>query len=404
MLIRWWGVILLSAAAWSAPAMAQSRLSVTGELDVRLVSESGVPSYLDGGLGTLRFDSEHEGLRLGHALLDSGLRINDTLTAHVVADAYGDHDRNFVDLSEGWLEVRPFQTQSLRWSARVGAFFMPVSMENHGPGWTDVYTITPSALNTWIGEEFRTIGAEIETSWLGASQGYDGDVGLVAAAYGWNDPAGALIAARGFALTDRPSTLFGGLGRPPLTFYHEIDHRPGYYSGLSWRHHNYLQVRALHYDNLADPGATTSAASAWRTRFSTAGVRWEPTSSWTFITQYLSGDTALGAAAEGSQQFRMTYRTAFALASFEWKRELFTTRFDDFRTNQDSGFAGPPTNERGHAWTFGWAHDIGDGWQLATEWIRVTSRFPPRIALGESAGLIESQLQLAVRYRFHLGV
>ena len=50
---------------------------------------------------------------------------------------------------------------------------------------------------------------------------------LVAAAYGWNDPAGVLICLRGFALTDRPSTLFGSLGSPPIDFYHEIDHRPG---------------------------------------------------------------------------------------------------------------------------------------------------------------------------------
>jgi hypothetical protein len=97
----------------------------------------------------------------------------------------------------------------------------------------------------------------------------------------------------------------------------------------------------------------------------------------------------------------MTYNAAFALTSFEWRSERFTARFDDFRTNQFSGFFGPPRDDLGHAWTLGWMHEIGTGWQFAAEWIRVTSRFPPRLEDGQPPGLIESQLQLSARYRFH---
>jgi hypothetical protein len=320
---------------------------------------------------------------------------------HAVADAYGDHDRNSVDLSELWAEVRPFPTSALRWRVRVGAFYMPVSLENRGPGWSDVYSITPSALNTWLGEEFRTIGAEFEARWLGASSGYLGDVSVVAAAYAWNDPAGALIADRGFALSDRPSTLFGGLGRPPTTFYHEIDRRPGYYAGLSWRHHDRLEMRALRYDNRADPGVSTVAGgTAWRTRFSSFGARLTPTANWTFIAQYLDGDTIVGPDSAGPDQFRMTYHAAFALASLEWGRERLTARVDYFGTHQSSGFYGPPADDSGHAWTAAWTHDLGAQWQLAAEWIRVTSRFPPRGAAGGMPPFVESQTQVAIRYRF----
>jgi hypothetical protein len=219
--------------------------------------------------------------------------------------------------------------------------------------------------------------------------------------YGWNDPAGVLLADRGFALTDRPSTLFGGLGRPPLNFYHEVDRRPGYYAGLTWRHHDRLEFRALHYDNRGDPSVQTSSAFAWRTRFSTVGARLEPTAPWTFIVQYLDGDTAVGPNSLLDEQLLLRYRTAFALASFEWNRERFTARFDDFQTHQLSGFYRPPSDERGHAWTLGWMHELHEGWQFAAEWIRVTSRFPPRVEYGEAVGPVESQLQLAVRYRFH---
>jgi hypothetical protein len=301
--------------------------------------------------------------------------------------------------------VRPFPTTAVRWRVRVGAFYMPVSLENRGPGWSDVYSITPSALNTWLGEEFRTIGAELEARWLGASSGYLGDVALVAAAYGWNDPAGVLVAERGFALTDRPSTLFGGLGRPPIAFYHEIDRKPGYYAGLSWRHHDRLEVRALRYDNRADPGAATAAGGgAWRTRFSSLGARLEPNAHWTLIAQYLDGDTVIGPDSAGEYQYRMAYHAAFGLATLEWARERLTARYDDFRTHQLSGFYGPPGDEAGHAWTVAFSHDLGEHWQVAAEWIRASSRFPPRVTAGEPMQLLESQTQLAVRYRFHAGL
>jgi hypothetical protein len=211
-----------------------------------------------------------------------------------------------------------------------------------------------------------------------------------------------LLASRGFGLTDRPSTLFGGLGRPPIEFYHEIDRKPGYYGGLSWKHHDWLEVRALRYDNRADPGAETDAGGyAWRTRFYSLGASVEPSEHWTLIAQYLNGNTAVGP--DGNQQFYMRFHADFALASYEWARERFTVRYDNFDTNQVSGFFfGPPSDETGHSWTFAWSHQHGEHWQFVAEWLRVASVFPPRIALAESAAQVESQFQLAARYRFRL--
>jgi len=396
----------LVAGLCAGAALADDRLTVAGAVDVRWVHSTSGLSFLDGGLGKLRFDQDDTGLRLGRAFVASRLRVTDIVTLHAVLDAYGDHDRNPVDLSELWAEVRPYPTSAIRWRVRAGAFHMPISLENRGPGWSDVYSITPSALNTWLGEEFRTIGTEFEARWLGASSGYLGDVSLIAAAYAWNDPAGVLIADRGFALTDRPSTLFGGLGRPPITFYHEIDRKPGFYAGLNWRHHDRLEVRALRYDNRADPRASTVAGgTAWRTRFSSLGARLTPTANWTFIAQYLDGDTIVGPDEADEDQFRMTYHAAFALASLEWARERLTARFDHFGTHQSSGFYyGPPADDSGHAWTAAWTHDFGTQWQLAAEWIRVTSRHPPRAAAGGMPPFVESQTQVAIRYRFSAGL
>ena len=394
-------IACLLASVWTQGASADDRLDVIGALDVRWVHATGELSYLNGGLGITRFDPEHEDFRLGRAFLAPRLRLTDTLTLHAVIDAYGDHDRNPVDFSEFWLDLRPFPTNPLRWHVRFGAFHMPVSLENRGAGWSDVYSITPSALNAWTGEEFRTIGAEVEARWLGASQGYLGELAIVGAVYAWNDPAGALIAGRGFALTDRPSTLFGGLGRPPTTFFHEIDRKPGFYGGLAWRHHDRLDVRALRYDNRADPGASTTAGGgAWRTRFSSFGARLEPSAHWTFIAQYLNGDTAVGSNFDGPTQFLMNYHAAFALASYEWGHERLTVRRDVFGTHQTGGYYGLPSNQTGHAWTAAWTHELGVHWQLASEWIHVWSRFAPRTALGLPPAGLQSQIQLALCYRF----
>jgi len=386
-------------------ARADERVSAVGAIDLRLVHSDGATSYLEGGPGLLRFDSSDDGLHLGRAFVALKARVTDIASVHAVIDTYGDHDRNPVDLSELWLELKPYPASALRWRGRIGAFYMPVSLENRGPGWSSVYALTPSAINTWFGEEFRTIGAEVEARWLGAPSGYLGDLALVAAAYGWNDPAGVLIADRGFALSDRPSTLFGGLGRPPMTFYHEIDRRPGYYAGLSWRAYDRVELRALRYDNRADPGASTLSGNyAWLTRFSTAGVRFEPTARWTFITQYVDGSTWIGPDSAGDLQFRMTYHSAFALTSFERGPDRLTARYDGFGTHQSQGFYGPPpADQSGHAWTLAWTHELGDDWQLAAEWLRVTSNFPPRLAYGGPPGLVESQYQIAVRYRFRFG-
>jgi hypothetical protein len=175
---------------------------------------------------------------------------------------------------------------------------------------------------------------------------------------------------------------------------------------LSWRHHDRLELRALRYDNRADPEASTVAGgTAWRTRFSSFGARLTPTANWTFIAQYLDGDTVVGANEADQDQFRMTYHAAFALASLEWGRERLTARVDRFGTHQASGYYyGPPADDSGHAWTAAWTHDLGAQWQLAAEWIRVTSRFPPRASYGELPANVESQTQVAIRYRFTAGL
>src|ERR1700681_2250230 len=100
-------ILLWSVAICASTAGAQDRLSINGDVDVRWVHATGELSYLNGGLGKLRFDPEHEGIQFGRAFLAPNWRVTDIVTVRAVIDAYGDHDRNPVGLSEFYLDVRP---------------------------------------------------------------------------------------------------------------------------------------------------------------------------------------------------------------------------------------------------------------------------------------------------------
>ncbi len=394
----------LSVALLMIPAAASAgdRLDLQGLIDVRAVYADGTTSFLDGGSGRLRFDPDHQGIRIGRVMLAARYRLDDTWTFNAVGGSYGDHDKHAVDLTEAWFEARPFPSGAVRYKVRIGAFQLPASLENRSVGWTTPYSLSSSAINTWLGEEIRIIGTEFEAKWLGASRGYYGEVAFTAGIYGWNDPAGVLIASRGWASGDRQSTLFGTLGRPPQAFYREMDGRPGYYAGLSWRHHERFELRALRYDNRADPAATNSDDIAWRTQFTSLGARWEPDDRWTLIVQSLHGRTYVGPDGNPDYQFAQRFRSWFVLGSAQFGAERLTLRRDHFSTRQYAGFYGPPADDQGNALAFAYLHDFDRHWQAVGEWQQVHSRFPPRIYFGVPESINETQIQLSVRYRFNL--
>ena len=61
-------------------------------------------------------------------------------------------------LSEAYLVFKPTPAGDTRYSVRAGLFYPPVSQEHQGPAWIDADMITPSAINSWIGEEVKVVG------------------------------------------------------------------------------------------------------------------------------------------------------------------------------------------------------------------------------------------------------
>ena len=118
--------------------------------------------------------------------------------------------RHPLDLLDASLRYRPVSTTAWRWSVRAGAFFPPISLENAGVGWTSPWTLSPSAIDTWVGEELRTIGSEVRIEHRGQTR----TVELLAAVFTRNDPAGELLSSRGWALGDFTSGLNASLREP----------------------------------------------------------------------------------------------------------------------------------------------------------------------------------------------
>ena len=372
-------------------------------LDVRAVSSDGRESFLDNGQGKLRFDQDHQGIQLGRLRAAWNQPIGELFFAHVEASTWDDDDKNPIDLTEAWIEYRPYPRAGFKSRLRLGAFYPPMSLESRALGWETPYTITPSAVSSWIGEEIRTVGLEGQVDWLGTRLGHSFDLQLTAALFGWNDPAGTMIAAHGWALHDRQTTLFGRVGAPQpdpalakKELFAEIDDRPGYYVGAQARYLDRVILNVLHYDNRADPTVYEPELRdfAWLTKFDAAALRVETGNGWTVILQALDGETYI---APGGFWLDWLYDSQSALIAKRTGAHMLAARYDQFAV-EFLGNQAIPGSEDGDAWTLAYSWDRGGPWRFALEWLQVKSDVPARLTLGENPLATETKLELSARY------
>jgi hypothetical protein len=404
-------VALALACLWSTLATSPARAlqsDFDASIDVRAVSVSSPTSFLHGGGGTLRYDGSHDGLQLGSVRLAWRGDFTDTLRLTAESVAYGDHDVHALDLTELVLSWRPVPRNEWRSELKVGAFYPPVSLEHRMRGWRSPYTLSASALNTWVGEELRTIGVEYDGDWLRQGSGHGWNLGVTGALYGWNDSAGVVMGKRGWAMHDRQTTLFGKLGTPGAgiidgrtLFYRDLDGKPGYYGGLTGNWRGELELRALHYDNRADPYTFAPAINdgGWHTAFDSFGARWSPDEHWTLIAQQLRGTTEFGRLAPpGGPENYWKFDASYVLASWQHGAERFSARYDDFAMRQTvSWFFGFYNRDSGHALTAAWFHTLGPRLTLMAEWLELRDTLASRAQIAAPLGASERQLQLGLR-------
>ncbi|HET7808970.1 MAG TPA: hypothetical protein VFL16_00155 [Steroidobacteraceae bacterium] len=394
-------LICAAALLWLAGRAQAGDLELS--LDLRAVVSDGQRSFLDDGLGKLRFDEDHQGIRLGRLRAAWNQPLGELFSAHLEASRWDDDDKNPIDLTEAYVEFRPYPKAGWRPRMRLGAFYPPMSLENRARGWETPYTLTPSAISSWVGEELRTVGLEGQLEWLGTRLGHDFDLQLTAAVFGWNDPAGTMLADHGFALHDRQTTLFGRVGapqsdpaKPRKELFHEIDGRAGYYAGAQMRYHDRAILDLLHYDNRGDPtvAAPELRDMAWNTGFDSVALRIETARDWTFLLQAIDGTTEI------DPWIVLTWKfdSQSAMVARRWRDHMLALRYDAFEVE----FQGDPAaagSEDGHAWALAYTWQHGERWRLALEWLRVDSDVPARVVeFGEPAFAAESKVELSARY------
>jgi hypothetical protein len=267
-----------------------------------------------------------------------------------------------VGVTEAFVQYRPELTPASALRLRVGTFFPPTSLENVDALWQSPYTLTLSALNTWVGEEVRLTGLE------GAALVKTGEgqrLELAGVLFGANDSAGTLLAWRGWSLGDRLTTIGELLPLPPLASlrpegpFHaqrdgtrpvdELDGRPGWQVRGRWRKAGTLDFHVAYLDNRGDRGLHRGQYS-WRTRFTTVGIELRAGPAWTLLAEAVRGDTGMGPQVAGSPHVDVGFRAGYALVSWGPARWRFSVRYDAFR-NRDLDGTAEPGGESGSAWT-----------------------------------------------------
>jgi hypothetical protein len=398
--------LLLVVIACASPVASAQDFHVQGYLEARLpVPDANDKSWTDGGLGKLRFGDGDDSLEPAGAL-SLTWQLSESVVAVADLQAQGQTSPELGVIS-AWVRWRPVSTSAWRWSLRAGAFFPPVSLENDGIGWTSRWTLTPSAIDSWVGEELRTIGAEARVEHRSATHG-NFEFGL--ALFQWNDPAGDLISGRGWALGDVTSPLNATVREPDATNngqwiaykpFVENDGRTGWHADAQWTSPGGLRVRALRYDNRADPNTDSEHAGrevySWRTRFDSLGAEW-PLRGFVFASQFMDGSTIIEPVP--SLYFETKFRAFYLLAARNFGKWRPTLRYDRFRIRNDPEFPDNPFDEDGHAWTLALNWRPTEQWRLTGEWLRVDSTRGVRLFEGLAARQREDLLQLSLRYQF----
>ncbi len=386
------------------PGMARAQtLSVNSLVDLGLSIPSETTSWMKGGFGKL--DNGGGGRKsiapVGQALTDLRLDLDPSLGVFATARFAPDQHAPF-DVLEAYTRYQPVSTPNWLWSIKMGAFFAPISLENEGVGWTSPWTLTPSAINSWVGDELRTIGGETSAEWRYAG----GALGLTGAVFGWNDPAGALIAERGWVFDSRPIGLVGE-PRLPNDFpsqtpvreepFKEIGGQPGWYAGASVRQDDLGRITALYYDNRADPAAFIGSDFGWRTKFTSIGVD-TGIGDVVLLAQAMAGSTEI----DPVPTFRSItdFQAAYLLAGYYFGDFRIAGRVDVFATQVENQPGGNGPGEHGRALTVSGSWNPVRWLRLTTEIMHVDSSNGARASAGLSPQASESQVQFVTRIAF----
>jgi hypothetical protein len=411
---------LFAALALIAPASATAQVvlfspeTVHGVLDLRLAVADGEPSFTEGGFGKATYGGDGSNAlqtdaNTALAALEWTPSINWDWSA-VVDVAHQPGQEHWIDLLQAYAVFKPTPRSTTRFQARFGYFYPPVSLENDRRVWGLTDTITPSAIDSWIGEEVKVVGAEGTIS-----HDFGGDrLAATGALFGYDDTAGTLLSFRGWSLEDRQSQLNGSFPLPPLSPFfdkvqddetytsREIDGRVGYYAKLQWSSGEWpVMLEVLHYDNRGDRTSVDGEQQwAWGTSFTDVGATARLGKDLRFRAQALTGRTQMGFETPTGSWVDVNFRSAYLSATKDIGADALTLRADVFDTHDRSMAFDDNKDEDGWALTGAWRRPLNRYLDLRLEALRVDSTRPARALADEPPHQAQTILQSSLRASF----
>jgi hypothetical protein len=392
----------------SNPASVQAG-ELRGQLDLGLAAAPDAAHSFEGGLGKSPYADAGPVARLA---LRGDAHLSETLVGRVVLDADSQRS-NTVGLQEAWLGWHPVPTTPWRIGLKAGSFFPATSLETgyDSASWSAERTFSASAVNTWIGQEIRINGVELDLLRRGALDGSPHTFGVSAGAFAGNDPTGTLLAWQGWNLSGGITGIGQHSRLPDLPAYRpdgplpiqtrnvhvfrEIDGRLGRYAVVHYGHAGWLEVSALHYDNRADPLRIEGRQYAWRTRFDHASLRLRLPGNWELLAQGLRGETLMGPAA-----VQVDFTAWYVLATHALGTASISLRYDDFGSTDRDLTPGDPNGEQGRALALAYARPLTGSLTLITELLGVDGTRPARPLVGEAPRQREASLAMILRWTF----
>lgn len=394
--------ILLAAAATAANA--QSSFRFFGYLSARAARVDGDRSWLDGRLGRFDFGPDVDGDRATRHRELAQLGMDWTPSKWLLVHGQGiarTQPNTLSGKSLGVVEAY-VEVHGDKWHVRAGQFFLPTSRENTAPLWTSPYTLTYSALNTWMGEEVRPIGIDVQWS---PNFYVSGGVTV----FRGNDTMGTLMAARGWTFGDRLTVydervpaVSPKLSKP---IGRDLDDENGYAERLRIQLPERAMLQFTHVDNRAPLLPLVRGEEPWRTKFDVVGAEVGSTAPTTVAAEWSRGTTELAFPIGGGALgfFTMKFDTAYLLVSRKTGRERWTVRAEHFATDDDDDPTNVFAHEDGHAVTLAWLHESNDRLRFGLEYVKISGGgpagigardFPPHARGGK---MLSAEVRIAFR-------
>jgi hypothetical protein len=406
----------LVLAAWPGHVCAQSDLigeeAFDLDLDLRASVTGGETGWLDEGFGKLRYGGDSAGTEARAEIASANVawkpQLGFNFSGLVSFTWQPGLEENEAGLSEAYLKFRSNPAPT-RFSARAGVFWPPVSQEHAGSNWQVTNSITPSAINTWIGEEVKVLGleAQVETA-LGNHQ-----LALTGAVFVHNDTSGTLLSYRGWTLHDVRMTTNAYLPLPPLSPgvapyqddetspFWELDDRVGFYARADWTPPWPATFNAFYYDNRGDGISGRDMQTSWRTRFWNFGAMASLGERTVARSQVLFGNTSVGPDTPMGYPVDVDFTAAYLLITRELGPGNLSVRGDWFETNDNSYVDYDNNNENGWAAMLAYKAELTDFADLVVEVLHVSSDRAGRQLYG---GIDADQEQTIVQSSLRFGL